>query len=654
MEDRSGARGRERAGRVRAAACGIALLLLACSEAGRAPIETSREVLFSLLTRSDARPPDSDASVELRLVWPRMSFHRDSAGLPAAVVPIPGSLSFVLPRDTPPGAELQLALGLDAAAHEGEGGGRVRLEIRLDGGTVLSQEIGWGEEAPRARRRWSRHALAVAAGERLELRAEATSGPPPPDGAAFGLLDVSAPVLRRRTEASRGAPSLVLILIDTLRADRLGCYGSPAGASPHVDALAARGTLFERAYAPSPWTWPSTATLLTGLSPPAHGVLGLPSCFLAHDHLTLAEQLRRAGFATAAISTSPLVDRERNFDQGFEEFHHLIDRERDSGQGLDEADHGVFGTAPEVLALAEPWLRRRAGERFFLYLHLTEPHGPYLPDPALASAWIPERAPEGWRPRRVSQLLRRRTAGEAIDEELLQRCLEHNSALYDGEVATVDHAVGRLLELLRELGRLEETLVVVTSDHGEEFAEHGMSGHGKQLHEESLRVPLIAAGPGVPPGRRVQRAVPLRQLPGSLLARLGVSPGRFPFEGDLWGSDPPEGGPLYFSIQMGRWVEEDGSFGRDQTPVHGVRRGEHLLLWCPARGSSGGALRLYDLGSDPEALADVATRHPDLSEELRRMIAEWLASESARRPEAVPGGATALEMLRGIGYVEVR
>jgi arylsulfatase len=263
--------------------------------------------------------------------------------------------------------------------------------------------------------------------------------------------------------------SAVLITIDTLRADHLGCYGYAPPTSPHIDALARQGTLFRQARTTLPRTTQSVASILTGRLPKTHGARGL-FAHLPEANLTIAEALQQAGYRTAAVVSNTFLRRGQGFEQGFETY--------DNPEARWDAD-----SAAAVSDAAIAWLDRAPqGAPFFLWVHYLDPHWRYEPDPSWARTFDPSF--EG--PFTVYQDLdaRRYTKGRMIfDPPLTPRQHEHVAALYDGEIAQTDAAVGRLLARLDRVA--PSLLVVLTSDHGESLGEHGYHfAHGEYLYEQ--------------------------------------------------------------------------------------------------------------------------------------------------------------------------
>jgi arylsulfatase A-like enzyme len=382
--------------------------------------------------------------------------------------------------------------------------------------------------------------------------------------------------------------NVLLYVIDTLRADHLGCYGYPRPTSPHIDALAVEGTLFTRTVAQASWTRPATASILTGLYPYDHGTLTLRDP-LAPEFTTLAEVLQGAGYDTAAFITNVNVNGRLGFKQGFAHFVYLREKtKRPSVHVLsDEVNHRVF-----------PWLREHRDRPFFLYVHVTDPHAPYTPPATLLERFaVPGPIPELF-DRKVLQRLR------ANEDVATPANIAHLVARYDGEIAFVDESFGRLVAELKRLALYENTVIVVMSDHGEEFFEHGRFEHGHTLYEEQLLVPLIARFPDT---RFTERRVPIlaRQIDimPTLLDYVGVAvpegiQGRslLPWAA---GADPLEDAEAFAHTSLGRRQIEAVVTGRWKVIRSGGRRGE--------------TIEVYDLQDDPREQTNQAAQRPVLA-----------------------------------------
>lgn len=359
-----------------------------------------------------------------------------------------------------------------------------------------------------------------------------------------------------------GEPAgVLLVTLDTTRADRLGAYGAPGARTPVFDRLAAEGVLFEQALAPAPITLPSHASLLTGVYPVAHGVRDNGVFALSPRAILLSEVLRRHGWRTGAFVASDVLGARFGLDQGFEVYRApLLPAPNEPTRTERPAD--------EVVDDAIAWLSELApGERFFAWVHLYDAHAPYVP-------------PEPWRSR-----------------------LEDP---YDGEIAFADSELGRLLDFLRETGRADGLLVAVTADHGESLGEHGERYHGNFLYQGAMRVPLVVSGDAVSRrgGTRIPRPVSNVDLVPTLLELAGCARAEMPDVRvpSLLGRDDPERSVLleaYLPYYTHRWRAARGQ----------VWRGHK---WIDARPPE-----LYDLENDARETRDLAGERPDLARAAR-------------------------------------
>lgn len=374
-----------------------------------------------------------------------------------------------------------------------------RLEIRLTSDADGEVEIATLERISE----WPELELAPAGGRLalLQLKAVADEPTGPEDGIALRSPQIMAPTAAPwsgRRPSAPPRPNVIVYMIDTLRADRLGCYGYDRPVSPRIDEFAAGATLFENAVGQSSWTRASVASLFTGLWPAAHGAVGRLDR-LSGEAVTLAEALRAEGYATGAVVTNHNVHRTFGFDQGFDEFIH-------TNQPKTPSD--------VVNAWAEAWLEKRdTAKPFFLYLHTIDPHNPYLPPDRFRRRFAPG----------TEELVKRiegNPRAETWDPDA--ETIAGLNALYDAEIAFNDESFGALAESLTELGLWDDALVIVISDHGEEFFEHGRWSHGKDLHVETLNVPLIVKMPGQKKGRRRPEVVQHLDVMPTVLDVVGV------------------------------------------------------------------------------------------------------------------------------------
>jgi arylsulfatase A-like enzyme len=428
--------------------------------------------------------------------------------------------------------------------------------------------------------------------------------------------------------AAQGEPTaprfnVVLISIDTLRADHLGCYGYGPPTSPEIDRFAAEAVVFENAFAQAPSTLPSHASIFTSMLPSHHGALYSTKSALAPGFLTLAEVLRAQGFAAAGFHGGGQVGGEFGLGQGFDPYER------------------VAGAFRETVAAGLEWLDRAAPRPFFLFLHTYEVHHPYTPAPDLLAIFdegyagsLPDRIEVGEHLGRINGTAEPRLEIDDAD-------LKHIVATYDAEIRSMDAAFGVLLAGLAERGLDGDTLIVLTSDHGEEFGEHGFVGwHSHSLYDELLRVPLVIRPPGGEPGgRRVPDLVRGLDVAPTILAVLGVPrPASFDGEPVLAGTPMP----LVAVSQMDR--PYDPPISALRTPDWKLR--EDRLFWRVYRD------RLFDLRSDPGERRDAFSGNRATA---RALAAQLRAIEGRRRR---PGGEDAglspetIRQLRSLGYAE--
>jgi len=303
-------------------------------------------------------------------------------------------------------------------------------------------------------------------------------------------------------------PSVILVSIDTLRADRLGCHGHAGARSPAIDALAAGGHLFTGAVSAAPWTLPAHASLMTSLHARTHRTDDAKRS-LPDGATTLAATLRDAGYSTHAVVSGPFMRSEFGLHAGFDTYDESLAR------GKHEESHGMITSDrihERALALLDD-----APAPFFLFLHYWDVHYDYIPPDPYAEIFDP-----GYQGDLTGEGFMR---NRRIRRDMPAEDLRHLRALYDGEVAWVDRWIGRLLRELESRGLLDEVVVVLTADHGDEFFEHGERGHQHSLYEELVHVPLIVRLPADPGGgRRHAARVELVDVMPTLLDILGVAP----------------------------------------------------------------------------------------------------------------------------------
>lgn len=424
-------------------------------------------------------------------------------------------------------------------------------------------------------------------------------------------------------------PNVILVVMDTLRADRLGCYGYSRNTSPRMDAFAERADVYTRCFAAAPATLSSHATLFTGLYPFQHGAHRdekgnyVP---LSSEHLTLAEVLRVEGYTTAAWSanTAFLIPHS-GLNQGFEvyELEHLR---------ADEQNQKVF-----------EWLESGDRQPFFLFLNYMDTHRPYncKHRPGFTGC-RPEKENELLLDKLMEAVMADEPANE-IPDDLVRKVVDQ----YDTAIANLDEAIGDLLDRLGELDLYDNSLIVLTSDHGEHFGEHSLVGHAKEVYQESLWVPLLIKRVAQQEGQVIETVVSLADVPALILSQL---------------SDQNSGPPLdRFPARTGEppIISESYPPNRRGLGYHiwgnRLNRSRRAIFDWPYKyiHSSDGKHELYDLEDDPREQLNLLEQSPEVTRRLRSQLLEFVEQEAAlddRTPISLLNEEQ-LEALRKLGYV---
>ena len=473
-------------------------------------------------------------------------------------------------------------------------------------------------------------------------------------------------------------PNLVLVTLDTLRPDHLGCYGYARPTSPFLDQLASQSVVFEQAESPAPWTAPAMISIMTGLRPRAHGVFDFPNPGRLNERATtLAEVLSGHGYATGAFTEGGYAKGEFGLDQGFDVF---------PGNPGDGLTHMSNMLNPSRLAgnldRALEWLEQERDGPFFMLFHTYEVHGPLRAPDEFVRRFDPQWSTEDEHDR-LAEVLAHWKATRKIDRAgaLLLRNHNFHCALplppgvqnhmyengllpedgssfypetlqflrdqYDAEIAYTDAQLERLWTALRELDLVENTVVVVVSDHGEALGEHGIVGHGSRHFSEQLRVVFMVRAPGIAP-RRVSQAVSSLSIKSTVLELLGLpgppvrtSPSLVP---------ALSGAPAPPSALYGQGLSVAGGEGR----LVSIREGD---LRCVLDTESG-AVELFDLALDPRELNDLSLERPEVARALAERAAHQVELDLRSRAfvtgevSAAELDEAALKELRDLGYLD--
>jgi choline-sulfatase len=413
---------------------------------------------------------------------------------------------------------------------------------------------------------------------------------------AYALAATSPPPRKALT-------NVILITIDTVRADRVGCYGAKGIQTPTLDGLAHDGIVFEHAISQVPLTWPSHAVILTGLYPFQNGVQDFTGQPLEARFRSVAQAFKQHGYATGAVVSAFVLDRSWGLARGFDFYDDAFSPEAFANRDLGLVERRAGESVTRALA----WLQRNPRRPFFFWLHLYDPHSPYEP-------------PEPWRS-------------------------QYQTHLYDGEIAYADHELGRVIAWLKQKQIYDSSLIVFLSDHGESLGEHGEQEHGFFVYNSTVHIPLIVkppAGSGFRPGR-VLRAVETTAIAPTLLRLAGIH-------------DSIEKQTHSRSLLEGAETEDEAysetfypfsSFG--WSPLHSLQTSRYEYIDAPKP-------ELYDLVADPEEKNNLATRQPATVAVLKEKLSNRLqdhpfAPDHSDSSELSP---ETMEKLRALGYVAYR
>jgi arylsulfatase A-like enzyme len=480
-----------------------------------------------------------------------------------------------------------------------------------------------------------------------------------------------------RNEQMIKKPNIVLIIMDSVRAANLSCYGYPRKTTPQIDNLATVSTLYEEAYSVGCWTLPVHTSLFTGLYPTSHGVL-VSQDALPGNVQTLADQLRKAGYHTASFSSNPYISTVTGLTRGFDtvvdlwqevkprgiqrtKMSRLIKRLESFGAatrpaiwGLrklqklramlkgrkDEADKGARLTNQSV----KEWLGQseKFQQPFFIFINYMEVHEPYKAPGGHRMKYVPKK----YSAFRASQISNYQEVAEQASTQRGKEDLEILQGLYDGELSYLDQLVGDLIQHLKTLGVLEDTALILTSDHGDSLGEHKHVGHRVELYDELLHVPLLVRYPPLfVPGGRISHPVSLIDLYPTLLELAGCQPANDAYENDFYSLVTP-------SLTRARpYLIAENTAPKSYQSVlsRAIQDEQYKLIW-----KSNQKHELYSLYDDPQELVNLFDQELEIGQKLIEELGIWVQAHTREDTEVtkVEYDETVIARLRDLGYVE--
>lgn len=451
---------------------------------------------------------------------------------------------------------------------------------------------------------------------------------------------VTATLLVLGCGGERPRPDIILVSIDSLRADHVGSYGYPRETTPFMDRLASEGVRFENAISTTSWTLPSHAALFSGLYDSTHGLIA-DNQRLSQSVLTLAEVLRDGGYRTAGFFGGPFLHPTFGLDQGFDVYRNcmssaagpLSGQEVREGLELDRVPSHADITSPRTLEEVTRWADSAGTRPYFLFLHLWDVHYDYIPPKEYVELFDPDY--EG------DLTGENFSTNPAISAQMPRRDLEHLIALYDGEIRFTDDHLRLVFEVLESRGLLDNALTVITSDHGEEFFEHGGKGHRRTLFEEMIRVPLLVHWPGrVGPGIVVEDQVRLIDIMPTLAAAANAGASLSTQGRDL--------GPLLQGSSLPR-VRSLSELFVDGDSLRALRTERQKLLQRDEAVPGW----LYQLDADPGEMRPVVTEEVagPVQAELARAL-EFRARLGLDRSDPIDLEDDLRQRLEALGYLD--
>jgi choline-sulfatase len=561
----------------------------------------------------------------------------------ALFVHAPSSLGYEV--EIPPAGQLHFGMGI--TEKNSPISFRVLADLREVYSTTLADAGTWVD---------ARVDLSSYAGRKVKLSFETSAAKP-------GTVGFWAnPLLT--TKAPKNRPNVLLYMIDTLRADHTSLYGYARDTTPYLKKLGAEGLLFDDCLVQATWTKPSVASLMTSLYSFTHAIRSDDDT-IPQGAATLAQQLRAAGYVTASMVTNPLAGRLSGLQRGFDYLSEWQVAARYLKEGEDRATDSAG-----LNKILFPWLDQHRDEPFFLYAHATDPHAPYRPPAGFEEKFAdPAETPEFDRDFTRLKKIALSRGGFGVSRDLClksgidpERFIRRAMDRYDGKILHNDWSIGQLAGKLRQLGILDNTLIVVVSDHGEEFWEHGWTGHGQSLYQELAHGVLLMWNPRlIPTPRRIAEPVQLIDVMPSVLDLVGIKipaavqgQSLAPF---AMGRPFQRRGPVMTSRFAHPYSQHGELLPENHIDSLALLDAQWKLIYREKGNSVGlNKVELYDRRADRGDTGNVAARHPREVDRMMAGIGAWLDAQKQIRTALGRTGKAALDQdtmdrLRSLGYI---
>ena len=468
-------------------------------------------------------------------------------------------------------------------------------------------------------------------------------------GLSSGLC-LSGCANRRRKKTK---PNVVLIVLDTARADRFSYLGSQRATTPYIDTVASAAAVYEKAYATTFWTLPTHASIFTGLYPSQAGATS-ETLHLPDSNVTITEMLRQSGYATAAFSCNVWVSKERGFAKGFDEFAEM----------WRQANQTVKAGGPDMTELITTdkitsWLTTTGKkEPFFLFVNLNSAHLPYEPPKPFLDRFLRH----DYDKRNIARISRIHGIWAHLTGKikLTKNDLDIMNALYDAEIAVADYCVEQIIETLKKLDALDNTLVIITSDHGENLGEHGMIDHLFSMYDTIIHIPLIIRYPArFPAGMRNDDLISQIDIAPTILDVCNIqnrSNLLLPDRMSLASKDREirkyvfaENDRPISGIELVKRMDPHFDVSGIDCRMRMLRTRRDKMIW-----SIGVNEELYNMDSDPDELVNIADNDPARSNKLQNILKVWMQEigQLGETPSFISQDKESMEKLRSLGYIE--